>query len=160
VQKLLIALQPAMPTGLAIVDAVEAQSSDFVERLEASLWKIVVPEVSETDLNNWVAAFSAQSEILVTRKTKNGPRTFDARAAVVNIQVIGSEMTESGLSCAILRLVVRHLTPAVRPDDVLNAIAIAAQIEFPVIPRITRLAQGPLSADNASVTDPLAVDRR
>jgi radical SAM-linked protein len=160
VQKLLIALQPAMPTGLAIVDAVEAQSSDFVERLEASLWKIVVPEVSETDLNHWVEAFSAQSEILVTRKTKNGPRTFDARQAVVNIEVIGSEMTESGLSCAILRVVVRHLTPAVRPDDVLNAIAIAAQSEFPVIPRITRLAQGPLSDDNASVTDPLAVDRR
>lgn len=160
VPKLLEALQPAMPVGLAILDAVEAKTPDFVERLEASVWKIAVPEMSEVELDNAIAAFVKQSEVLVTRNTKNGPRTFDARAAVVEISGNGVEITDSGTSCAILRLVVRHVTPAVRPDDVMNAIAQAAEIEYRVIPRITRLAQGPLAADAASVADPFDLDRR
>lgn len=159
VNQLLQALQPAMPSGLSIVDAVEAKTSDFVERLEASLWQISLPEIDLGLLRTAIEKYLAAELVEVTRKTKNGPRTFDTRAAVLNIEIIGTEVTESGLVCAILRLVVRHLTPAVRPDDVLNAIALLAEIDYPVAPRITRLAQGPLQADNASVADPLAVDR-
>lgn len=160
VEKLLAALQPAMPVGLAILDAVEAKTPDFVERLQASVWKVAILEMSEAEATAAVSAFLERTEVLVTRNTKNGPRTFDTRAAVVEIEVTGTEMTDSGTSCAILRLVVKHVTPAVRPDDVLNAIALAAEIEYRVIPRITRLAQGPLSAETASVADPFDLDRR
>lgn len=160
VEKLLSALQPAMPIGLAILDAVEAKTPDFVERLEASVWKVSVPEMTEPELEAAIQAFSSRSEVLVTRNTKNGPRTFDARSAVIEISANGVEITDSGTKCAILRLVVKHVTPAVRPDDVMNAIAQAAEIEYRVIPRITRLAQGPLTSEAASVADPFEVDRR
>ena len=70
--------------------------------------------------------------------------------------------------CAILRLVVRHLTPAVRPDDVLTGLGRVAGLVPPVPPQVTRLAQGPLrdgsDATPASVSvealsDPLDPDR-
>jgi hypothetical protein len=61
--------------------------------------------------------------------------------------------------CAILSLVVRHGTPSVRPDDVLAALCKVSDLELPVAPRITRLAQGPLLDDGRSVGDPLATDR-
>ena len=67
---------------------------------------------------------------------KAGPRTFDARAAVLDLAVdtAASAPVMTGVvpgECAILRLVVRHTTPAVRPDDVLTALKEAG--EAPVI---------------------------
>ena len=61
--------------------------------------------------------------------------------------------------CAILRLVVRHVTPAVRPDDVLSGLRVAADLAPPVPAAVTRLAQGPLDEESGTVTDPLAPDR-
>ena len=58
-----------------------------------------------------------------------------------------------------------HLTPAVRPDDVLAALRRAADLDAPVPPLVTRWAQGPLvpapgaGSLRAAVTDPLAPDR-
>ena len=74
-----------------------------------------------------VAAFLAADEVLVERMTKQGRRTFDARAAVMRSMWCGpagdvpSEV--AGAPCAILDLVVRQVTPSVRPDDVLPACA-------------------------------------
>src|SRR3712207_7638193 len=48
----------------------------------------------------------------VEKRTKNGLRDVDARAAVAG----ASAGEEAG--CAILDMVVRQVTPAVRPDDV------------------------------------------
>jgi len=62
-------------------------------------------------------------------------------------------------ACAILRLVVRHLTPAVRPDDVLSGLHTTADLAPPVPAAVTRLAQGPLDEESGTVTDPLALDR-
>jgi radical SAM-linked protein len=61
--------------------------------------------------------------------------------------------------CAILHLVVRHTTPAVRPDDVLVALRSQASLAPPSPARMTRLAQGPLTAAGGAVADPLAADR-
>ena len=61
--------------------------------------------------------------------------------------------------CAILRMVVRHATPAVRPDDVLTALRQVAGLTPPVPPMVTRLAQGPLEQESGTVADPLAADR-
>jgi hypothetical protein len=61
-------------------------------------------------------------------------------------------------------MVVRHLTPAVRPDDVLAALRVV-DLDAPVAAQVTRWAQGPLVPDPGSgsprdaVTDPLAPDR-
>ena len=43
-------LDAALPPGLDIVDAVVARTSDFASRLEASRWRIELPEVSFAEL--------------------------------------------------------------------------------------------------------------
>jgi len=62
-------------------------------------------------------------------------------------------------SCAILHLVVRHTTPAVRPDDVLTALRSQARLAPPSPAKVTRLAQGPLDRMSGAVADPLTADQ-
>ena len=95
------------------------------------------------------------------RLTKQGRRTFDARAAVASIDVAAETGAPSGVAavpCAILELVVRQVTPSVRPDDVLNGLRVVADLEPPVPPRATRLAQGTLTTPG-EIVDPLEADR-
>ena len=91
--------------------------------------------------------------------TKAGLRTFDARAAVVAIKVEEAATSRTGPACAILQVVVRHATPAVRPDDVLSAFRAVADFAPPSPPLVTRLAQGLLDEAGGSVTDPLVPER-
>ncbi len=58
------------------------------------------------------------------------------------------------MPCAILRMVVRHSTPAVRPDDILTGLRQVADLAPPSPPLVTRLAQGPLDADTGGLADP------
>ena len=88
----------------------------------------------------------------VTKRTKDGTRDVDARAAVVSAAVA----VEAG--CAILQVVVRQLTPTVRPDDVMAALAVVADLHPPLPPRAVREAQGRLD-DTGTVADPLDPDR-
>ncbi len=66
---------------------------------------------------------------------------------------------EPGSRCAILEMVVRHTTPAVRPDDILRALRSVADFTPSTPPLVTRLAQGPLPGGRPPVADPLASDR-
>ncbi len=152
-KKVLAALDRVLPPGLDVIDVVQANSPDFVARLEASHWKIELPGVAYAALEDAVTKFLAASEVLVERMTKSGLRTFDARNAVIR------GVTESGSDCAILLVVVRHGVPAVRPDDVLVALTKVADLAVEIPARITRLAQGPILEDGWSVGDPFALDR-
>jgi hypothetical protein len=60
--------------------------------------------------------------------------------------------------CAILDMVTRQVTPAVRPDDVLTALRVVAGFVPPVVVQVTRVAQGRLD-DAGRLADPLAPDR-
>ena len=173
-------LDDFMPQGLDVVDAVESAGSDFTERLQASEWELRLPGVSAEEARAGAAAFLAADSVEVERQTKKGLRTFDARAAVVSLRTAG-DSGDSGYEgpadgagpagsgyradgpqmtpCAILRLVVRHVTPAVRPDDVLSGLRATADLAPPVPAAVTRLAQGPLDEETGTVTDPLAPDR-
>ncbi len=151
------ALDAALPPGLDVLEVVVARTKDFAQRLEASLWRIELPEIALTDLESAVASLLAANEVMVERMTKNGPRTFDARAAVVSAECAADETVNP--ACAILTMVVRHGTPSVRPDDVLSALRGVADLVPPVPPRVTRLAQGPLDEAGTTVFDPLAPDR-
>ncbi|TDB73032.1 TIGR03936 family radical SAM-associated protein [Micromonospora sp. KC723] len=160
-EQLRAALDAALSPGLDVLDAVVAQGGSLADRIEASHWRIELPEVEPAALERAVAAFTAAEEVLVERMTKQGRRTFDARAAVMSIDLIPPVATPSeapGVSCAILELVVRQVTPSVRPDDVLSGLRVAADLEPPVSPRVTRLAQGTLTAQGA-IVDPLDADR-
>ena len=152
------ALDAALPDGLDVVEVVEAGPGALADRLEASSWLIELPEVAITDAEFAIAALLAQTEVEVERMMKAGPRRFDARGPIVRLAAEPGQ-TASGAPCAILRVVVRHSTPAVRPDDVLTALRQVAGLAPPVPPLVTRLAQGPLEQESGQVADPLAPDR-
>jgi hypothetical protein len=77
---------------------------------------------------------------------------------VVRISAAAAPSEGDGATCAILDLVVRQVTPSVRPDDVLSGLRVVADLELPVPPRAIRLAQGSLTAQDELV-DPLLADR-
>lgn len=151
-----VALDAALPPGLDVIDAVEVRTADFAQRLEASWWRMEFPEVDPGALGTARAAFWAVDSVEVERRTKSGLRRFDAREPVVWMDA----QPEAVGGCAILGVVVRHVTLSVRPDDVLAALRQVADLEPPVPPRVTRLAQGPLDPATYAVGDPLAPDRR
>ena len=151
-----VALDGSLPDGIDVVEVVEAPvGTSLPDRVQASRWEIRLPEVALADAEAAVEAFLAAEEVPVERLTKDGRRTLDARAAVVSLRASWADVEPA---CAMLCVVLRHLTPAVRPDDVLSGLRSAANLATPVPPAATRIAQGPLTEDG-EVTDPLAPDR-
>ena len=159
-----VALDEALPAGIDIVQVVEAGPGALADRLEASDWLLEFAGVELEVLGRAVEGLLARESAEVTRLTKSGPRTFDVRGAIVRATVLRpSELPVDlvsahviGPDCAILRMVVRHTTPAVRPDDILTALREIADLQPPRPPLVTRLAQGPLDIATARVADPLA----
>jgi radical SAM-linked protein len=148
-------LDASLPPGLDVLTVVEADVGALADRLQASEWEVVLPGVTPAVAETALEQLLACDEVEVERLFKNGPRRFDARGAVVGAVVESRVDCCVDGDCAILRMVVRHTTPAVRPDDVLAALRVVAQLVPPSPPQVTRLAQGPLS-DAGTVTDPLA----
>ena len=89
--------------------------------------------------------------------TKRGLRTFDARADVLALEARAGDDGE--VPCAILKVVIRHDTPSVRPDDVLAGLRSRGGLQVEQTPVATRSAQGPLDQKTGMVGDPLAFDR-
>ncbi|MFI8810320.1 MULTISPECIES: TIGR03936 family radical SAM-associated protein [unclassified Streptomyces] len=153
-------LNASLPDGLDVTDAVEARTSGLADRLTASVWEMRLDGVTSEDARRAVSAFNDAETVEVQRRAKNGMRTFDARAAVADLQALDPQPDRPGdKPCAILRLVVRHVTPAVRPDDVLSGLRAVADLAPPVPAAVTRLAQGLFDEESGTVTDPLAPDR-
>jgi len=170
-ERLRAALDASLPDDLDVLELVEVappppnvKAESLSDRLEASVWEVRLAGTEPATAAASVAAFLAVDRVEVTRMTKNGLRTFDARAAVVTLEAgpdprAGDASEGSTAPCAILRLVVRHVTPAVRPDDVLAGLASIGDLAPPSTPAVTRLAQGPLDEAAGTVSDPLAPDR-
>ena len=154
-------LNAALPDGIEVIDVTEgagpkADNAAF-GGLEASRWRIVLPGVEPAAAQRAVAGFLALDEAPVERLTDKGVRCLDARAAVIELDVLGEDEITAGPGggqraavtgledCAILRMVVLHTAPAVRPDDVLTAL----RDRYGLVPSspsmATRLAQGPLA---------------
>ncbi len=157
------ALDACLPPGLDIEECVPVGGGTLADRIDASHWEIMLPGLAAPSVGEAVAKFLAATEILVERPTKNGRRTIDARAAVVSLVVSDATVADTGPAaadgrCAILGAVVRQVTPAVRPDDVIAALAAVAACVPTAPARATRLAQGRLD-ESGQLTDPLASDR-
>jgi radical SAM-linked protein len=165
--QLRVALDAALSPGLDVLDAVEApEGTSLADRIDASHWRLELPEIEPAVAARAVADFLAAEEVLVERMTKQGRRSFDARQAVTVLDVTNQSPAPSGADgapCAIIDLVVRQVTPAVRPDDVLTGLRVVAGLEPPVPPRATRLAQGKLVpgmlTPRGEIVDPLDADR-
>jgi radical SAM-linked protein len=162
----LAALDGALPPGIDILEVIEGvpgEGPSLAERIEASYWQIRLPGVEPDAAEQAAAHLLAMTEAPVQRATKDGFRTVDARSAIVSLRVGDGAPSGDGVpeiaACATLDLVVRHATPAVRPDDVLTALRTAAGLTTPVAPVVTRLAQGLLDdtspGDADLLIDPL-----
>ncbi|MEW1955198.1 TIGR03936 family radical SAM-associated protein [Terrabacter sp. NPDC080008] len=157
------ALDEALPEGIDILQVVEAAPGALADRLEASDWVLEFAGMSREVVASAVGRLLERDTAEVTRLTKSGPRTFDVRGCIVSARVLEPGEAVPGVDasagvapdCAILRMVVRHTTPAVRPDDILTALREIADLQPPRPPLVTRLAQGPLDTATARVTDPL-----
>ncbi len=149
-----LALDASLPTGIDVVDCVAAQegTGSLAERIDASVWRIELAGVEPAELGSALAAFLARDVVTIARRMKDGLRDVDARAAVAAATAGG----EPG--CAIMTVVVRLVTPAVRPDDVVAALAAVADLRPPSPSRAVREAQGRLD-DTGTVADPLGPDR-
>lgn len=177
-------LDAALPEGMDIVAAVEPPPGGLAELLVASRWRVEFRDTPRSVLDAAVCQLLASPGHTINRMTKSGPRDIDVRAALVAAvladpdegRALGGEAMayrpadgtgqDVTSHCEILHLVVRHTTPAVRPDDVITALRdlspdgeSAAGGASPDLLRpalIVRLAQGPLDARTGEVTDPLA----
>ncbi|HEU5483333.1 MAG TPA: TIGR03936 family radical SAM-associated protein, partial [Microlunatus sp.] len=107
------ALDAALPPGLDVVGAQVAPGDTLADLLTGSRWQIdlvgVDPEVAERA----VRTFLGRDSIEVSRMTKSGLRTFDARSAVRELRWEPGRLT----AC------IEHQVPLVRPDDLLTALA-------------------------------------
>jgi radical SAM-linked protein len=148
------ALDASLPPGIDVLECVEAGegTGSLADRLDATRWRVDLPGVDAGELTAAVTELLARDEVMVTKRTKNGTRDVDARAAVVSASVA----EEAGR--AILQVVVRQLTPTVRPDDVMAALAVVADLHPPLPVRAVREAQGRLD-DSGDIADPLEPDR-
>ncbi|MCD2198030.1 TIGR03936 family radical SAM-associated protein [Actinomycetospora endophytica] len=190
-----------LPEGLSVIDVVRAGPGALADRIDASVWRIAMPGVDPQQLAEAVAALEATEVVEVERMTKNGPRTLDVRAALVDLTVEGvNAVTDTPgechpndgragddapgdgprpagddtgdatgevsdrraraqrAGCGTLTAVVRHTTPAVRPDDVVSALRSVAGLEPPVPVTATRMEQGRLGG-SGELLDPLEADR-
>jgi len=155
-------LDAALPDGLAVLEGVLAGPGALADRIDASAWRIEVRGVDGARLREAADLLLATPKLLVERVTKDGPRSIDARAAIVSLEVedgpaVLPEPDHLG-ECGILMAVVRQVSPAVRPDDVLSALGAVAGLPSSVLVKAIRTAQGWLD-DDGGLVDPLAADR-
>ncbi|QQQ80330.1 DUF2344 domain-containing protein [Saccharothrix sp. 6-C] len=162
------ALDAVLPPGLDVLEVVQSAGGTLPERIEASAWRVELPGVSPEELTEAVTALMGSASVEVERLTKDGKKIVDVRPAIVSAEVeawTGTHSSDAGhdardLSqpCGILMTVVRQTTPTVRPDDVLSALRVVADLVPPVPAKATRMAQGRLD-DEGGLVDPLALDR-
>ena len=155
-------LDAALPAGLdilAAVDVADCQPGSLAEAIEASHWQLELA-ADPVELQAALTAFMAADQVLVERLTKDGRREVDARGPVLAASVL-TDSGEAAVSAAgstvrraILAMVVRQVTPTVRPDDVLAALRSVAGFAPSEPVRATRLAQGPVD-EAGRVADPL-----
>lgn len=140
-------LDEALPPGLDVLEVVESPGGSLADRLEASRWRVDV-SAPPTAVGTAIDVFLAADEVLVERMTKKGLREFDTRGAVLALAAVADGAATT------IDLVLRHAVPAVRPDDVLTALAAVSGTAMGEAPLMTRLAQGPLE-ESGVIGDPL-----
>ena len=164
------ALDAALPPGLDIlevVDAADQPAGSLAERIEASYWRAVLPQVPAEELRTALDRVLACERVPIERPTKEGTRTVDVRATLVSATVVDGapeaanpQVGDMNAGCATLDVVVRHSSPAVRPDDILMALRTIGALSTPVTPVVTRLAQGLIDQtspeDARRLIDPLS----
>lgn len=140
------ALDDALPPGLDVVAAQVAPGDTLADLLTCSRWRIDVVGVDVEVARRAVQNFQAREVVEVSRMTKSGLRTFDARSAVHEL------LLEPGRLIA----TIEHTVPLVRPDDLLTALGEVEPDWRPTHPPLlTRLTQGTLDGGTGEIAAPL-----
>ena len=138
-------LDAALPDGIDVIEVMDlAQVAEGACGSRPRTGRSMLPGVAPADAARAVEAFLASASAEVERLTSKGIRRLDARAAVLTMELDRRAAQERDAGCVILRMVVRHMTPAVRPDDILVALRRMSALAPSSPPLVTRLAQGPL----------------
>lgn len=112
-EKVKDALNAEMPTGMEVLEVVESDRVAWTEVLTASAWTVHVPHSTDpAAVSSAVDALLASPTWVVQRMTKSGLRDFDVRGALIGLGADGD----------LVRMMIRHQTPLVRPDDVMGAL--------------------------------------
>ena len=145
--RLRAALDTALPDGIDVIEVREDSGGALNSRLTVSEWLVELPGITPDAAVAAARQFLAAAEAQVERTTKNGTRRLDARAAVLTMEAGPRASGDHSDACAIIRMVVRHTEPAVRPEDVLTALRQIAGLAPASSPAVTRVAQGVLGDD-------------
>ncbi|MGL4172842.1 MAG: TIGR03936 family radical SAM-associated protein [Actinomycetota bacterium] len=143
-------LDQSLPTGLDVVRVVQAGEQPLADQLEASQWRIDVHTDDQDSLRAAVNAFWSAQCIEVQRMGKTGVRRLDARSPVERI-CLHADNDE-----AFLDMVIRHVVPAVRPQEVLSALGQVGSLSSVRILLMTRMSQGRFVGNQ--IIDPLGVE--
>jgi radical SAM-linked protein len=138
-------LDAALPSGLDIVSVSEAGPAALADQLQVSSWEVRLADVPPAELEKAVTAFLNESSVVVERVTGKGKRALDAREAVVRADL--------GTDDPVMRIVLKHLTPTVRPTDVVAAIRHVSDMQHST-EQATRLEQGIWDETSATVVPP------
>lgn len=140
------ALDRALPDGLDLVAAQTAPPNTLADLLTASRWQIDLVGVDPAVADRAVTTFLDRAEVEVSRMTKSGLRTFDARAAVTALDAAPGQLLAT----------ITHQAPLVRPDDLLTALAALEPDWRPTHPPLlTRLVQGVPDPGTGEIRPPL-----
>jgi len=139
-------LDRALPDGIDVIEVVEDSGGSLNGRLMVSEWLVKLPGVAPDAAEAAAREFLAAPEVMVERLTNKGLRRFDARVAVLSLDVSPRGDVATEHDCAIIRMVVQHTEPAVRPEDVLTGFRLVTGLEPTSAPAVTRLAQGVLGS--------------
>lgn len=141
-------LNAVLPEGFRVVKVIEASKPSLGDLLEASWWRIDLGEPPIAGLAEAVDTLRAAESVQVTRHRAKGDRIFDARPAILAIDVADQDE---------VMVMLRHQAPLVRPDDVVAALRVMSPGLADDHPGLfTRECQGPVHSDG-TIGDPLAV---
>lgn len=141
-------LNAALPDGIEVIDVTEREGGLPTSQLTASEWLVTLPGLPPQAVAPAVEAFLALEHAPVERLTSKGLRRMDARTAVVSIDVDDDAARSRATA---LRMIVKHVVPAVRPDDVLTALREFSGLAQDASPLMTRLAQGSISESGVAM---------
>ena len=140
------ALDDALPPGLDVVAARVAPGDTLADLLTCSRWRIDLVGVDADIAYRAVQRFESREVVEVSRMTKSGLRTFDARSAVREVRVEPDRLIAT----------IEHTVPLVRPDDLLTALGEVEPDWRPTHPPLlTRLTQGTLDRGTGEINAPL-----
>lgn len=133
-ETLALRLTDALPDGMEVVEVCEAFPGGLADQLRASRWLVHVTDVPDGVIRQAASHLLDAETVVVERMMKAGLRAFDARGAILRLQVTDD---------ARIDMVIEHTTPLVRPDDVMSALTRVDSTFRPEVPALlTRLAQG------------------